>query len=161
MSLQYDMFESPLGPLTVCTDGVNITGLHIEGDRYFAGIPVDWSRNPDSPVLRRAKLQLGEYFVGRRRVFTLPLAPAGTPFQQQVWRALEEIPPGSTTTYGDIAQTIGRPKAVRAVGTAIGRNPICIFVPCHRVLAAGGGLGGYVAGIGCKQTLLNLESVHG
>jgi methylated-DNA-[protein]-cysteine S-methyltransferase len=154
----YAVFDSPVGRLTVSTNGQAITGLHIEGDRYFTDAPQGWALDPHQPLLQEAGHQLDEYFAGRRRTFEVPIQLTGTPFQQAVWQALQDIPSGDTTTYSQIAQTIGRPKAVRAVGTAIGRNPACILVPCHRVLASDGGFGGYVAGIACKEHLLRLES---
>jgi methylated-DNA-[protein]-cysteine S-methyltransferase len=157
--MKYDIFNSPLGLLTVSTDGANITALHIQDDRYFTAVPAGWTKVSDQPLLRRAKEQLDQYFAGRRQKFDLPLSSAGTPFQQEVWVVLRNIPAGSTVTYADIARQIGRPKAVRAVGTAVGRNPLCIIVPCHRVLGSGGGLGGYVAGVERKQDLLRLEGV--
>jgi methylated-DNA-[protein]-cysteine S-methyltransferase len=157
--MYYDLMPSPVGELTLCSNGAAITGLHIAGDRYFAGPPADWVRRPDDPLLQEARRQLSEYFAGRRRRFDLPLAPAGTPFQRAVWSALVGIPAGATTSYGELAASIGRPSAARAVGTAIGRNPVCIIVPCHRVLAAGGAFGGYVAGAACKQLLLATEGV--
>lgn len=104
--------------------------------------------------------ELREYFAGERREFTLPLAPAGTPFQQQVWAALREIPYGATCSYGRIAGRIGRPKACRAVGMANNRNPIAIVVPCHRVVGASGALVGYAAGLEVKEKLLALESMN-
>jgi methylated-DNA-[protein]-cysteine S-methyltransferase len=157
--MHYDVMASPVGQLTIIADGRSITGLHIEGDRYFAGIPAGWVHDPAAPLLRRARAELTEYFAGRRRHFDLPLAPAGTPFQRQVWEALEAVPAGAVTTYAEVAQAVGRPSAARAVGTAVGRNPICLLIPCHRVLATGGGFGGYVAGLACKQHLLSLEGV--
>jgi methylated-DNA-[protein]-cysteine S-methyltransferase len=157
--MTYDVFESPLGLITVSTDGAAITGLHIEGDRYFTHVPADWFQNSREPLLQQAGAELEEYFAGRRRTFDVPLAYDGTPFQRAVWQALSEVPAGSTVSYSDIAARIGRPTATRAVGTAVGRNPICILVPCHRVLASGGGFGGYVAGLDCKRQLLGLEGV--
>jgi methylated-DNA-[protein]-cysteine S-methyltransferase len=154
----YDIITSPLGDITIATDGTKLTALHIEGDRYFAEIPAGWSKDPAHPVLDETKRQLHEYFSTNRTHFNLEAAPAGTPFQQAVWEAIAQIPAGSTATYSEIAQQIGRPNAVRAVGTAVGRNPICIIVPCHRVKASNGGFGGYVAGIACKEYLLGLES---
>lgn len=153
----YDTFNSPLGPLTVSTNGAQISGLHITGDRYFTGIPSGWVRSPDQPLLRQARRELSEYFAGQRQSFTLPVLLFGTSFQKQVWQALQQIPQGSTSTYAAIAQSIGKPRAVRAVGTAIGHNPVCIIVPCHRVLASDGSLGGYVAGLKRKSQLLTLE----
>jgi methylated-DNA-[protein]-cysteine S-methyltransferase len=155
--IRYDITASPLGLITIAANDTHLVALHIEGDRYFTAIPTDWHRAPNHPILALARSQLAEYFAGARTHFDLDVDFSGTPFQQAVWRALREIPAGATATYSEIAQRIGRPNASRAVGTAVGRNPICIIVPCHRVLASGGGFGGYVAGVACKQQLLALE----
>lgn len=149
--------DSPIGNLTLVTDGEHITELHIEGDRHFTEIPDEWTRNTEHPLLLQAKQELKEYFTGARTAFDVPLRARGTDFQQQVWKALKDIQPGSTTTYSEIAMAISKPKAMRAVGTAIGKNPICIMVPCHRVLTSNGTLGGFVAGTERKQSLLTLE----
>ena len=109
--------------------------------------------------LDAAATQLQEYLDGKREKFNLKLDINGTEFQQQVWKALSEIPFGKTLSYKDIAHKIRNPKAVRAVGTANGRNPLCIIVPCHRVIAANGTLGGYTAGLNIKKKLLTLESI--
>ena len=153
----YDYFHSPIGTITLGTDGTHITSLHIEGDRYFKEIPQDWTRNPSQQLLHQAKQELDEYFTGTRTNFNMPLLPAGTALQRAVWNILQTIPIGTTTSYKKIAQAIGKPQAVRAVASAIGRNPICIIIPCHRVLASNGSLGGYVAGLARKQQLLDLE----
>ncbi len=111
------------------------------------------------PVLTGAARQLAEYFAGRRQVFEVPLAAAGTPFQQRVWAALRTIPYGQTRSYGQVAAAIGSPKACRAVGMANNRNPIMIIVPCHRVIGADGSLVGYAGGVHIKEYLLRLEGV--
>jgi methylated-DNA-[protein]-cysteine S-methyltransferase len=111
----------------------------------------------DHPVLVEAERQLGEYFAGRRRVFDLPLAARGSEFQQRVWQALREIPFGETRSYGQIAERIGQPTAVRAVGAANGRNPLSIIAPCHRVIGANGDLTGFAGGIETKRFLLAFE----
>ena len=102
-------------------------------------------------------MQLQEYFGGTRQVFDVPLAPQGTLFQMEVWRVLRTIPYGETQSYADIAEQIGRPKAVRAVGAANGRNPLSIFVPCHRVIGKNGSLTGYAGGLAQKSVLLEIE----
>lgn len=153
----FDTFPSPVGKITIATDGSVITNLHIEGDRYFAHVPNDWQKNSNHQLLQKAKKALEEYFAGKRKTFDFKFGFSGTPFQQHVWKALMEIPSGKTTTYKALAEAIGNPNAVRAVGTAVGRNPICIFIPCHRVLASDGTFGGYVAGVACKSFLLALE----
>lgn len=117
----------------------------------------EWDRDSD-PVLGLATCQLEEYFNAQRRAFQLPLDLRGTPFRQKVWNALLEIPYGETRSYAELARSIGEPKAFRAVGAANGANPIAIIVPCHRVVASGGGLGGYGGGVPLKKRLLALES---
>jgi methylated-DNA-[protein]-cysteine S-methyltransferase len=154
----YNIFDSPIGKFTVATDGSHITALHIEGDRYFKEIPREWKREPDNQLLQKAHQELDEYFAGKRTDFDLPISSDGTVFQKAVWKSLQSVPNGKTTTYSEIARKIGKPQTVRAVGTAIGHNPICIIVPCHRVVASDGSLGGYVAGLQRKQKLLNIEN---
>ena len=117
------------------------------------------SGRPESPLLETAKTQLDEYFQGARNNFELPLSLTGTPFQQLVWNALKAIPYGTTTGYGAIATAIDRPRAVRAVGRAIGSNPIPLIIPCHRVIGAGGKLTGFSGGLDRKRWLLNREAV--
>ncbi|MDE5688978.1 MAG: methylated-DNA--[protein]-cysteine S-methyltransferase [Paramuribaculum sp.] len=109
-------------------------------------------------LLEQAKIQVEEYFAGERNAFTLPLTPAGTPFQKQIWTALSQTGYGETLSYAQIASRIGRPEAVRAVANAIGANPISILIPCHRVIGSDGSLTGYAGGIAAKQFLLDLES---
>lgn len=155
--MDYDIFSSPVGILTIsCTEN-GISGLHIEGDRYFERVPSRWVHNHKSRLLLKAKEQLDEYFAGTLEQFDLPLDLEGTHFQQEVWAALLEVPYGTTTSYSHLAEKIGQHKAVRAVGSAVGRNPACIIIPCHRVLTSDGKLGGYVAGFVCKKQLLDLE----
>lgn len=119
--------------------------------------PGEWAREPSERVLAAAVRQLNEYFARERQVFSIPLRPAGTPFQLRVWKALEEIPYGHTRTYLDIARALGQPAAVRAVGSANGRNPLPIFLPCHRVIGSSGSLTGYGGGLEVKLELLRLE----
>ena len=109
-------------------------------------------------MLLETKKQLQEYFDGTRQKFDLPLSPQGTPFQSQVWQALLKIPYGETRSYQQIASMVGNPKACRAVGSANGKNPIMILIPCHRVITAGGKIGGYAGGLPMKKALLELET---
>lgn len=113
----------------------------------------------ETPLLKRAKKQLEEYFTGQRRNFNLPLSLAGTEFQQRVWRALAEIPYGQTISYSEQGQMVGAPRAVRAIGRTNGLNPIAIVLPCHRVIGKNGSLTGYAGGLDIKRTLLELESL--
>ena len=114
--------------------------------------------NPEIQILAKAVKQLDEYFSGQRKSFDIPLAPAGTDFQKCVWNELAKIPYGKTVSYYAIAKKIGNHKASRAVGTANGKNPLCIIVPCHRVIAANGSLGGYSGGLEVKSQLLAIEN---
>ena len=140
--------QSPIGLLTIEeTDGA-ITALRFGGETVSP---------PPTPLLQRAAQQLTEYFDARRRRFDLPLRPQGTAFQQAAWSALCDIPYGQTRTYAQQAAAIGRPKACRAVGMANHCNPLPLFIPCHRVIGAGGKLTGYAGGLAVKRFLLELE----
>lgn len=144
--------NSPVGILTLTCGNDALTGL------YFGRIG---QAENGGAVLREAERQLCAYFAGRLRAFDLPLAPSGTPFQLDVWRALSDIPYGETRSYGDIARAVNRPKAFRAVGMANHMNPISIIVPCHRVVGADGSLTGYGGGLEIKRFLLRLEGMRG
>lgn len=152
--------QSPLGTLTLSATDQGLCGVYFEEHKYFSGTQ-GWMRKDDHPQLMAAVHQLDEYFAGRRSAFELPLDLRGSAFQLAVWEALQSLPFGSTTSYQLIAQRIARPKAVRAVGTAIGRNPLSIIVPCHRVLGTSGALSGYAGGLERKQHLLALERASG
>jgi methylated-DNA-[protein]-cysteine S-methyltransferase len=147
--------DSPLGPLTlVATDGA-LSGLYMDRQRYRPDTATFGER--DHTPFGATVAQLEEYFAGRRTAFDVPLAPAGTAFQRQVWVALRAIPFGQTVSYGQLANRLGRPTAARAVGLANGRNPIGIIVPCHRVVGANGDLTGYSGGLERKRRLLDFE----
>ena len=145
------MMTSPIGPLTL----VEEDGVLVE---VCFGAGAD-EANP-TPVLQQAMQELKEYFAGKRRCFTVALAPKGTVFQRQCWQALCQIPYGETRTYAQQADAIGRPRACRAVGMANHRNPLPIFIPCHRVIGANGKLTGYAGGLNIKETLLNIERMN-
>jgi methylated-DNA-[protein]-cysteine S-methyltransferase len=147
------IYESPVGPLTLISNGAALEHLEFENPRYaYAPAP-----SGKDKILDETRRQLDKYFVGKLRVFDLPLAPQGTEFQKRVWTALLTIPYGATRTYGQQAATIGQPNASRAVGLANGRNPISIIVPCHRVIGSTGALTGYGGGMERKKFLLDLE----
>jgi methylated-DNA-[protein]-cysteine S-methyltransferase len=156
-TVYFDEFASPLGPILLAADGVALTGAWFDGQRYFPVIDTCWQRSRDHPVLRRAAAMLGEYFEGRRPQFDIALAPAGTPFQRAVWNQIRAVPFGGTIAYRDLAARTGNPSAVRAAGAATGRNPLSIFVPCHRIVGADGTLTGYAGGLDRKRALLALE----
>ncbi len=145
--------ESPVGPLTLISNGAALTDVQFENPRYaYTPAPAG-----NDAILDAARRQLDQYFAGKLRAFDLPLAPQGTAFQQRVWQALLTIPYGMTRSYGQQAAAIGSPQASRAVGLANGRNPISIIIPCHRVIGANGSLTGYGGGMERKQLLLELE----
>jgi len=127
---------------------------------FTNNIPAAWECSEANPILLEVTRQLTLYFHSRLKRFDVPLDLNGTPFQREVWSALLEIPYGQVISYADLAKRTGSPKAFRAVGSANGRNPVPIIVPCHRVINAGGGLGGYSCGLAYKQRLLELEGVH-
>lgn len=149
------LVDSPIGPLTLVADDDALAGLYMHEQRHLPA-PGSFGERDDS-VLPEARGQLTGYFAGELTDFDLPLTTAGTEFQRQVWAALRAVPYGTTCTYADLARAIGRPTAVRAVGAANGRNPICIVVPCHRVVGSTGTLTGYAGGVERKAFLLDLE----
>ena len=147
--------------LAACAQG--LVGLWFDGQRHLPAQldgPHAWALDAAHPVLRAAAVQVQGYLQGTRTGFDLPLCLAGgTPFQQAVWQALLAIPRGASTTYGALAGQLGNPAAMRAVGAAVGRNPISVVVPCHRVLGGGGALTGYAGGLPRKAALLRLEGL--
>lgn len=148
--MEQAVIHSPLGPLT----------LFAEDGHLIALVFGDYGGYDDLPLFREARRQLEEYFAGQRRTFSLPLAPEGTAFQRRVWKSLLEIPYGQVISYRDLAVQVGSPRAFQAVGQANGRNPLPILIPCHRVIAADGTLGGYSSGVAHKAFLLRLEGVQ-
>jgi len=156
VAMKYCYADSPIGSLLIAGDeeAIHLIGFPKSGkpQKPEAG----WTQSMSGP-LAEAVRQLREYFAGKRRDFDLPLAPEGTDFQRRVWRKLQEIPYGETISYGELAKRVGNPKASRAVGSANGKNRIPIVIPCHRVIAGDGGLGGFGGGLTVKQKLLALE----
>ena len=155
----YSLLDSPLEPLLLTSDGVALTGLYMVDHTYGPPIAPDWVQANEATPFYAAKEQINAYFAGELTHFALPLAPHGTDFQQRVWAALQEIPYGVTTSYGELARRVmGSVNGSRAVGLANGRNPISIIVPCHRVIGANGQLTGYGGGLPRKTALLAFES---
>ena len=154
-------YKSPFGILEIEASDEGISAIRwpsIPGDKQpDPRISASSSGRPESPLLETAKTQLDEYFQGARKDFELPLSLTGTPFQRLVWDALKAIPYGATRSYGAIANAIDRPRAVRAVGRAIGGNPVPLIIPCHRVIGAAGKLTGFSGGLDRKRWLLNRE----
>lgn len=151
--MDFYMFDTPLGTMALGAEEGTIIRLYLPGD------PVPRLMSHPTPLLEKAAAQLTEYFAGKRKVFDLPLAPQGTPFQQKVWAVLQEIPWGQTRSYKELAEMVCCPNGFRAVGAANSRNPIPILIPCHRVIAADGSLGGYAGGLEMKQALLAIETL--
>jgi methylated-DNA-[protein]-cysteine S-methyltransferase len=153
VDLAWTVYESPLGPLTLIGDEDGLRAVYFPGR---SGRLDEATR--DAAPLADAITQLEEYFAGERQSFELALTLEGTPFQRRVWATLQAIPYGETRSYGQLASEIGRPDRVRAVGAAVGRTPVPIMVPCHRVIGADGSLTGYGGGLQRKQALLELEA---
>lgn len=150
------MLGSPIGAVRLFADGEHLVGLYLPGQPG----PAEPAVRERCAVLDRAADQLAEYFAGTRSAFDLALAPRGTEFQRSVWHALCAIPAGETRSYGELAHSLGRPLASRAVGAANGANPISIIVPCHRLIGSTGALTGYAGGLGTKRWLLAHERSH-
>lgn len=147
------LFDTPLGQMALAEENGALTRLYLPGEGTPRLMP------QETPLLRAGREQLLAYLRGERKTFDLPLDPRGTPFQRAVWEELRRIPYGTTCTYGELAARIGRPRAVRAVGQANHRNPLPIFIPCHRVIGANGALTGYAGGLELKRSLLKLEGI--
>lgn len=161
---RYCTIRTPLGDMVALAEGDHLRGLWFTDQKYVPEDAGDRVYAPDHPLFVELRRQLDAYFAGRLREFNLPLAPEGTPFQMAVWKLLRTIPRGTTTTYGALAIRMaqgreGRATSARAVGSAVGRNPIDIIIPCHRVVGADGSLTGYAGGLDRKAALLSLEKV--
>jgi len=154
--MRYCETSSPVGRLLLVGDENGLRGISFQSGLHPAAVAEGWQRTEEP--FREAIAQLDAYFAGRLRRFDLALAPEGTPFQQEVWSALTDIPYGETVSYSELARWIGRPAAPRAVGAANGKNPLPIVVPCHRVIGANGSLTGFGGGLAIKRRLLELEA---
>ena len=152
----FTILESPVGKLLLTGNGKDLTGLDFQEGSHPVTPQKGWI--DDEKPFAKVIAQLETYFAGDLKQFDLPLAPRGTDFQMSVWKALRSIPYGETISYGELAERIGNPKAVRAVGGANGKNPIAIIVPCHRVIGSDGTLTGFGGGLPIKEALLKLES---
>ena len=164
-SIVQTRIQSPLGDMLLAATNQGLAGAWFTDQRHrpealdFKNVPQAWPTHDSNPMLLEAARQLAEFFSGKRKAFDLRLdINGGTLFQQSVWRALLKIPYGKTTSYGSISRQIDNPAAVRAVGSAVGRNPLSLIVPCHRVLGGDGSLTGYAGGLHRKTALLELES---
>ncbi|MEN6568264.1 MAG: methylated-DNA--[protein]-cysteine S-methyltransferase [Veillonellales bacterium] len=148
-------YRMDIGSIGMAENGTAITNVYFNEN----SVPGD-ALLQETDLLKEAGRQLKDYLIGKRKTFELPLAPDGTEFQQKVWQSLQEIPYGETRSYGEVAKSIGKPQASRAVGMANHKNPIPIFIPCHRVIGATGNLVGYAGGLSVKKSLLELEKQH-
>ncbi|HHW4678452.1 MAG TPA: methylated-DNA--[protein]-cysteine S-methyltransferase [Xylella sp.] len=157
--LSYDIFDSPIGMLTIVTEKDALCYVMFPSNRQITQGQEQWQYAPDAMLLQQTRTQLLEYLHGERHTFTLPLRPRGTPFQCTVWHALANIPFGQTWSYAQLAAHVGRPGAHRAVGATNARNPLPIVLPCHRVIGRNGALTGFSGGLATKRTLLYLEGI--
>lgn len=159
MTIHYQEFTSPLGTMLITANSQALTGCYFVDQKHFPKSHREWVQVADDPLLTEVQRMLAAYFHSGEFDCHIKLAPQGTDFQRQVWDALLTIPAGQTRSYGQIAAMLGKPTATRAVAGAIGRNPIGIVIPCHRVIGSNGSLTGYAGGIERKQALLKLEGV--
>jgi methylated-DNA-[protein]-cysteine S-methyltransferase len=158
MPYAYKIIDSPAGPLTLVSSEKGLAAILFRVDDPSLAALTPLVERPNDPILLETEQQLGQYFDGARKEFTVPLDFHGTEFQRSVWKALLSIPFGETRSYGQIARQVGKPSASRAVGAANGRNPISIIAPCHRVIGSSGKLTGYGGGLDAKEMLLSLEA---
>ena len=157
-SLYYTYYPSPVGRLLILSDGESITHIDFEKEQYAPN--PKWQKQDELPVFQKVRLALERYFNGEVERFSdIPLKPEGTAFQQAIWQALREIDYGELSSYGELALRINNPKAVRAVGGAVGSNPISIIIPCHRILGKDRTLTGFGGGLEAKRFLLQLEKI--
>lgn len=161
MTVRHTTIATPLGELLLVVDGPAVTGLYFPQHRYPPAADGIGEPTDGDETTAAVGAQLSEYFAGSRPVFELPLAPAGSAFDHQVWDLLRAIPFGETTTYGALARRLGNPGLAQRVGQSVGHNPISIIVPCHRVVGADGGLTGFAGGLDRKRFLLDLETPVG
>lgn len=157
MTTYFRFFESKLGRVLMTSDGHSLTGFYFEGQKDYPGVHSDWTARDDAVPFAAAMKQYAAYERGELKTFDVPLAFAGTAFQQRVWQALLGVGYGERIAYSELARRIGSPRAVRAVGAAVGRNPVSVIVPCHRIVGADGSLTGYAGGLDRKRWLLARE----
>ena len=156
----YSILKTSLGDLMLVANKTELLGIYFPKRRHVPATRKSWTLDPRNAVLRQAAKQIKEYLGGNRSSFSLPLGSAGTDFQKRIWEQIARIPFGKTISYSELAKRAGTPKAIRAAGAATGRNPLCIIVPCHRVLGKHNSIGGYAGGLKRKRHLLALESVR-
>lgn len=158
--IYYTYIATPIGKLLLTADHDKLIGLHIEGQKHGPVIQRYWQHNGDICVFTNIKIQLNEYFTTKRHAFQIDYTLHGTDFQISIWQSLAKIPYGAVLTYQSFASLTAYPNAIRAVASAIGKNPLSIILPCHRVIRNDGSLGGYAGGIAVKKRLLALEGMR-
>jgi methylated-DNA-[protein]-cysteine S-methyltransferase len=154
----YSIVKTALGELALVANGTGLIGVYFFDCLHLPAALKTWTRDDNNPVLQKAGKEINEYLAGKRSTFSFSLNSLGTDFQKKVWKEISKIPFGKTITYTDLAKRAGSPTAIRAAGTATGRNPLSIIVPCHRVLGKDKAIGGYAGGLERKRQLLKLES---
>jgi methylated-DNA-[protein]-cysteine S-methyltransferase len=154
----YDYFQSPHGRMLLVADDNALASVSFAGQKYAPRVGKGWMRDGAHAPIAKAKRELAEYFAGRRKRFSVKLAPQGTVFQRKVWKAIAGVAFGRTIAYAELARRAGRPGSARAAGAATGRNPLGIIVPCHRIVGSNGSLTGYAGGLAKKRALLELEA---
>lgn len=160
MTVYFCKQPTRFGEVLLRADGEYLTGLFFTGQKYHPESNADWRQDPELPVLAQARDELAAYCDGDLQIFTVACRADGTPFQQRIWHALLEIPFGALTSYGALAERFGGVPYARAVGAAVGRNPLSVIVPCHRVVASNGALQGYAGGLPRKRKLLDFEAAQ-
>lgn len=158
MTYYYAYYTSSLGAILLLSDGNVLTGLYFDGQKHMPKIDSSWEQNPKLDIFMYVGTQLNEYLCGARKIFDIPYSfQKGTLFQQKVWHAIVSVFYGKTCSYSDVAKAIGAPNSTRAVAAAIGKNPISLVIPCHRIIGSNGALVGYAGGLERKSCLLKLE----
>jgi methylated-DNA-[protein]-cysteine S-methyltransferase len=153
----FDFYESPMGRMLIVATDLGLSGLYFVDQKYYREVGRDWLRGEHHRIVRETARELKEYFAGTRKEFDITLAAEGTSFQQSIWKAISSVRYGQSITYSELARRANHPQAVRAAGTATGRNPITIIVPCHRIVGSDGSLTGYAGGLDRKRALRELE----
>jgi len=157
MATYYRHLRTAFGDVMLTSNGRALTGLYFDGQKHHPGVRDDWRADDDAAPFAQAARELDAYARGTLDRFGVPVEPHGTPFQRRVWQALLDVPCGQTISYAQLAARVGAPTAVRAVGAAVGRNPVSVIVPCHRIVGADGSLTGYAGGLDRKRALLGRE----
>jgi methylated-DNA-[protein]-cysteine S-methyltransferase len=147
-----------MGELLLVATSSHLVGVYFANQHNGPKLSADWKKNPAHPILKQAGKELNEYLAGKRAGFSVPVAFDGTEFQREIWKQIARIPFGKTISYTELAHRAGAPRAMRAAGTATGRNPLGIIIPCHRVVGKDGGMGGYAGGLDRKKSLLKIET---